>query len=243
MLDLNKPLITAHSGCMGTPPNSIDSVIAGIEAGADTIEVDIRATKDGVVVLNHDEHILLGSNGAFRIQDVTYQELSHFKKIVQLEEVLPIIKEANKVLNLDVKEDMAIAPMIHAVERFNMRDDVIITGCEKERAYELKRQFRPYQVLLNASFDLYQLLNGDGKAFIKQTFLDAISSSCCGINIHYQLCNQQLISLANRRCLPVLVWTIDDHDTMKQFLAMDVHAITTHDVEQILKFRDRGEAE
>ena len=50
-----KPLITAHSGCMRTPQNSIASVVKGIECGADFIEVDLNFAEDGTPVLSHDK--------------------------------------------------------------------------------------------------------------------------------------------------------------------------------------------
>ena len=43
-----RPFITAHSGCMNTRQNSIDSITEGIRFGADIIEVDVNATSDGV---------------------------------------------------------------------------------------------------------------------------------------------------------------------------------------------------
>ena len=36
-------LITAHSGCEGTAPNSLDHILAAIDSGAEMIEVDIRS--------------------------------------------------------------------------------------------------------------------------------------------------------------------------------------------------------
>ena len=50
-----RPLITAHSGCMGTPQNSLASVEKGIACGADFIEVDLNFTEDGTPVLSHDK--------------------------------------------------------------------------------------------------------------------------------------------------------------------------------------------
>lgn len=47
---MKRPLITAHSGCMGTAPNSLQSVAAGLRAGAEVIEVDVRMTRDGVAL-------------------------------------------------------------------------------------------------------------------------------------------------------------------------------------------------
>ncbi|GAA3324185.1 hypothetical protein GCM10020331_051040 [Ectobacillus funiculus] len=54
-------------------------MIEGIKAGADIIEVDIRATKDGVIVLAHDEHIST-EHGVKRIADLSVEELNSFYK-------------------------------------------------------------------------------------------------------------------------------------------------------------------
>jgi glycerophosphoryl diester phosphodiesterase len=232
-------LITAHSGCMNTSLNSVEGVWKGINAGADIIEVDIRATKDGIVVLLHDEHISTGS-GHYRIQDLTFEELQKLNRqedLVQLDEVLPIILEHGRIANLDVKEDHAISHMVRTVERFKMRDNVIITGCEKDRAAYLKDHYRAYQVLLNASAALYKSFDRNYDAFVKQTCEDAIAASCCGININYIMCKQTFIDYSARRCLPVMVWTIDDTEIMERFLNMRVHSITSKEIQSLSALR------
>lgn len=239
------PLITAHSGCMNTPPNSISSVLEGLRAGADIIEVDIRATKDGVVVLRHDEEVYT-PNGIRRIQDLDYEELKVLGKsevITRLEEILPLILENRRMINLDVKEDSAIGPMIRTVEKYNMRDYVIISGCEKQRAAYLKENYRPYQVLLNASISMFTASEGDYDSFIKKTCQDAISASCCGININYHFCREELLDHAVLRCLPVFVWTVDDPLTMETFLDMGVHSITSNEVRTLVQLKNKRKQE
>ncbi|WP_445492508.1 glycerophosphodiester phosphodiesterase [Niallia sp. 03133] len=238
---MRKPLITAHTGCMKTPPNSIQSVIEGIKSGADVIEVDVRSTKDGSVVLLHDEHFHT-QHGMIRVQDVTFQELNDLTqsdKVVRLEEVLPLIKESNRVINLDVKEDHAIDPMIKTVEKFKMRESSIISGCEKDRAAFLKGNYRPYQVLLNASKSLFEANKEDYESFIKETFQDAIAASCCGINIDYRICREELIAASALRCLPVLVWTINETHEMEKYVKLGVHSITSHEVETLVELTNK----
>lgn len=237
---MRRPLITAHSGCLNTLPNSISSVLAGLEAGADVIEVDIRATKDGVVVLLHDEHVST-SHGSRRVRDLTFEELNSLaadEEITRLEDVLPLIREANRMINLDVKEDSAVNAMIESVEKFHMRDYAIISGCEKEWAAYVKENHRPYQVMLNASLSLYKSCGNDYDFFVRETCRDAITASCCGININYRLCREELLDYAGRRCLPVLVWTVDETDVMEKFLDMGVHSITSHEVLTLMQLRE-----
>jgi glycerophosphoryl diester phosphodiesterase len=235
-------LITAHSGCMSTPLNSIQGVVKGLQAGADIIEVDVRATKDNVVVLFHDEH-LSTRYGQQAIRDLTFQEIQKFnqeiEEVVRLDEVLPIIREHRRIVNLDVKEDNAVLPLIQTVELFGMRDDVIITGCEKERATYIKDHYRPYQVLLNASTALYAAGLENYDLFVIQICRDAIAASCCGINIHYHFCREPLLQYSAKRCLPVLVWTIDDSLMMQKILDMGVHSITSNEVDKLVALKNK----
>ena len=46
--------ITAHTGCMGTEDNTLESIQKGAEY-ADVVEFDLNFTKEGVPVLSHDE--------------------------------------------------------------------------------------------------------------------------------------------------------------------------------------------
>ncbi|MCM3706949.1 MULTISPECIES: glycerophosphodiester phosphodiesterase [Cytobacillus] len=236
---MRKPLITAHTGCMNTRPNSVLSVLEGIKAGAEIIEADVNSTKDGIPVLVHDEFIP-GISGNVRIGAITFDELKAIDKkgeIVRLEEILPLIREHHKIINLDVKTDHAVDAMIAVIEKHRMRDEVIISGCEKERATYIKGYYPSYQVLLNSSAQLFISNQNDYEAFVKQTCQDAIGASCCGININYKFCSNMLVEVASLRCLPVLVWTIDDIPAMDQFLRSGVHSITTNEVEALVNLR------
>jgi glycerophosphoryl diester phosphodiesterase len=124
-----------------------------------------------------------------------------------------------------------------------MRDYVIISGCEKERAAYLKENYRPYQVLLNASISLFAASEGDYDSFIKETCQDAISASCCGININYHFCREELLDHAVLRCLPVFVWTVDDPLAMETFLDMGVHSITSNEVRTLMQLKDKRKQE
>ncbi len=48
------PIITAHSGCEGTPDNSLEHIKAAIASGAECFEIDVH-DHDGTLYLTHDE--------------------------------------------------------------------------------------------------------------------------------------------------------------------------------------------
>lgn len=50
-------LIIGHRGAAGlAPENTLEALRAGLKAGADILEFDVRITKDGVPILSHDFH-------------------------------------------------------------------------------------------------------------------------------------------------------------------------------------------
>ena len=50
-----RPLVIAHRGASADfPENSLDAFSGAFEQGADWIELDVRRTKDGVLVVHHD---------------------------------------------------------------------------------------------------------------------------------------------------------------------------------------------
>ena len=96
------------------PENSIEAIISAIKMGADNIEVDIQKTKDGVLVLMHDESLLsttdvrdkAGKNGlpeSTKLSDWTYEELCQLRLTTYKREstdyLIPTFEEVLKVCN------------------------------------------------------------------------------------------------------------------------------------------------
>jgi glycerophosphoryl diester phosphodiesterase len=51
---MNRPTITAHSGCEGTIDGSMAAILRGIELGAELVEVDVRRAGGSELMLSHD---------------------------------------------------------------------------------------------------------------------------------------------------------------------------------------------
>jgi len=69
-------LVIAHRGCWReTAENSIASIEACIAVGIDMVELDVRRTADGVLILMHDETVDRTTNGSGRVADLTYAQI------------------------------------------------------------------------------------------------------------------------------------------------------------------------
>ena len=64
--------VWAHRGASGyAPENTLEAFLLAAEQGADGVELDVQLTKDGEMVVVHDEEIDRVSDGSGFVQDYT----------------------------------------------------------------------------------------------------------------------------------------------------------------------------
>jgi glycerophosphoryl diester phosphodiesterase len=148
------PLVTTHRGGArdGFPENAIETFENTLQYTWSSLEVDPRYTKDGVVVLFHDETLDRTSTGTGRVRDYTYEELSRLKlkdasgnvtdyRIPTLDSALDWAK-GKTVLFLDNKDVDVIERARHIQARDARACAVIMaySFADARRVYELDRE-------------------------------------------------------------------------------------------------------
>ena len=106
--------IIGHRGARGlAPENSLAAIKAGIAAGADEIEIDVRVTADGVPVLCHDEFIVDPLNGLrYFIKDYDFVSLKHRKpNLATLTEAIKVTSGVIPLL-IEIKPKVNPGPII-----------------------------------------------------------------------------------------------------------------------------------
>ncbi|ERK41888.1 glycerophosphodiester phosphodiesterase family protein [Levilactobacillus brevis ATCC 14869 = DSM 20054] len=119
--------VIAHRGSKGTrPENTLLAFQAALDAGADGIETDVQLSRDGQMVIMHDEKVDRTTNGSGLIKDLTLAQLkqldagSHFgrefagTKIPTLDEVIQLLiaDHFSGVFNLELKTNKIPYPGI-----------------------------------------------------------------------------------------------------------------------------------
>ncbi|WP_411345997.1 glycerophosphodiester phosphodiesterase [Paenibacillus sp. WLX1005] len=114
------PIINyAHRGASGyCPENTMIAFKKGLELGATGIETDVQRTKDGKLVLIHDESVERTTGQQGEIKDLTYDEISRLdagswfdsafagERIPLLDELLDWAAPTELILNLELKNNM-----------------------------------------------------------------------------------------------------------------------------------------
>lgn len=119
------------------PENSIEAIRSAIKLGVDMVEIDIRKTKDGILILMHDETIDRTTNGIGKVSEMTFREIKQLRLMsgvgVPTDFKIPTLNEAlleckgKIMINLDKADDYfeAIYPML---KETNTIGQVVLKG-------------------------------------------------------------------------------------------------------------------
>jgi glycerophosphoryl diester phosphodiesterase len=206
------------------------SVVAAIASGADIVEVDIRATRDGRVVLTHDDSILLSEGASGRIDALGWARIEAASRaggeqVLCLEDLLDAVPADACVLNLDAKDHGALTAAAEVVRSRRREDGVFFSGLD-ESGIQLARERLPdFRYLFNADHCFEKNPGMDGMIAACRT---ALRYSCCGINLNWRLADSAMMEYARKRCIPVMLWTVDDTQAMMSNLLFGPYSITTN---------------
>jgi glycerophosphoryl diester phosphodiesterase len=152
--ELGRPLIMGHRGAMGTAPeNTMASFKQAVELGVEAIELDVHLSKDGKVVVIHDETVDRTTNGSGEVAELTLAELQALdagswfdpkfagERIPTLEEVLAWAKGVVPVV-IEVKFNRQLEAIVKAtiaeVERLGAADRVAVISFDHHVSHGVK---------------------------------------------------------------------------------------------------------
>lgn len=128
----------------GVPENSLEIIQMAIESGVvDMVELDVRPTKDGVLVLMHDETINRTTNGKGKVSNLTYEQLMQYDmkrdtrpsngiKVPTLKQALELCKD-KMFINLDIhSKNVPIGDLANLILECGMIDQVMIYSSQSE---------------------------------------------------------------------------------------------------------------
>jgi glycerophosphoryl diester phosphodiesterase len=134
-----KIVVIAHRGAhREAPENTLASLEKAIEIGCDYVELDVRRTKDGALVIMHDSSVNRMTNGKGQIADLTLEEIRKLEvksrhgakwagqKVPTFDEMLDHAKGRLKIY-VDHKQAPP-ADVLAAINRHGMLHEVVVYG-------------------------------------------------------------------------------------------------------------------
>ena len=226
-----RPYITAHSGCEGTPDNSLESVRAGVDLGADFVEVDVRLDPEGTPRLTHD-------------MPAAYDGLP------TLEEAFRVVAAAPGCgINCDLKEGEALEPVLALADRCGLSPEKLAFS----GAVPLPLLLREPQIARRAAFFLNSEvvcahLTGDESLSREAQYRYAVGhvpemaallrrAGARALNAPYQGVPAPLLRAFRAAGVPLSLWTVNDPDSLARLMREDLFNITTRALRDALRLR------
>ncbi|WP_159468487.1 glycerophosphodiester phosphodiesterase family protein [Dyadobacter sp. 3J3] len=153
----NKLIVIAHRGNhVNVPENTLASIDEAIKYGVDYVEVDLRTTKDGHLIIHHDGTVDRATNGKGKINEHTMAEIkklqvfNHNKKIYRIPEFRDVLKLCKNKINiyLDFK-DADVAQTWKQIQEAGMEKQIVVYINKKEQ-YPQWKSMAPQMPLMTS---------------------------------------------------------------------------------------------
>ncbi|MFH1540128.1 MAG: glycerophosphodiester phosphodiesterase family protein [bacterium] len=233
-------LVIAHRGASGyAPENTIAAFKRAIELGADMYELDCYLTKDGEIVVIHDDDVERTTNGSGKVSELTLGEIKKLdagswfgeefagESVPTLREALDLAK--GKILvNIEIKEAGFEKQTVELVEELEMVEDVMVTGFDHSVIKKIKD--------MNPKIKTGALVKDITPEEIETEILKLNTDA---INPRYIAVNKKLVKAAHEHGLEVNPYTVNDVLAMKMQINSGVDGIITNYPDVLLKLLGR----
>ena len=204
--------ITAHTGCMGTQQNSLDSMKVGKGNGANIVEFDLRCDNNGDLVLSHDEP----KGGEIPLNEA-FALLSSFE---------------NTKANVDIKMTDELEKVYPLAKEYNVADKIFYTGVKDEFVEPVKTKSPEISYFLNVKVSKLKNKNRNSLLSLVEKVKNA---GAIGINFKYTSASKELVDVFHENGLLVSIWTVDDENNMYKILSFGPDNITTRNPDKLAK--------
>lgn len=239
-LNRNKTLIIAHRGASyDAPENTLAAVQLAWEQDADGVEVDIQLSRDGHVVVFHDEDTTRFDANGRNVRDLTLDELRRLdvgshkgerwqgERIPLLSDVLSHIPPG-KVILIEIKCGPEIIPALQRdISNCSLAAEyVIFIGFHRETMQAVKTHLSGYPALRLYEFyrDPIKGWSPKAEAMIAEVREDGLD----GLDVsHGPAIDSHFVRKVHESELPLFVWTVNDRQEANTLQNLGVAGITT----------------
>ena len=212
--------IVGHRGATGyAPENTSLSFQTAIDIGCDRTELDVQLSKDGEVVVIHDEEVSRVTDGEGLVSEKTLEELKKLncaqgQKILTLQEVIDFCKEKID-LQIELKAEGTPRKVNELIVKNHIQKNVVITSFNVELLREIKSLNTQLEVGL-----LFKEYSENIWELVKNIPLDFIGPKG-------EITTQEIVDEAHELGITVYAFHVKDEVLGERLMAMGVDEIGT----------------
>ncbi|WP_251129797.1 glycerophosphodiester phosphodiesterase [Exiguobacterium sp. CH10] len=216
------------------PENTMSAFRLALDTGADGIETDVHLTKDGELVLIHDETLERTTDGNGLVSSYPLDELRRFNAGVRysqqeviptLQELLELVRGESIRLNLEVKTDVLRyvgieSRLLDTIESSGIDPSrVLFSSFNHETIHRLKKMRPDIEAAILLAQPLYDTVG----------YLESVGAD--SVHPHIDRITDEEIRWLQRHEVPVRPYTIKTDAQLERCRALQVDAIFVNDIE------------
>lgn len=256
----SRPLVIAHRGGAGiSPENTIFAFKRSVELGVDVLELDLRSTIDGELIVIHDAQVNRTTDGTGLVSAMTLEEIKKLDagfrwtndggktfpfrgkdiKIPTLRQVFEAFPDIK--INIEPKHNTPLPakPLCDLIKEFNRADKVIVGTFQDEVLKDFRQTCKG--VATSASPSEVSFFLAGYKLGLSESYSPEMQVLQIPKNLgSLQIVTEDYIKAAHKRNLDVHVWTVDDIKDMKRLIEIKVDGIMTNYPDRLLELLNKS---
>jgi glycerophosphoryl diester phosphodiesterase len=219
------PLIIGHRGASADmPENTLAAFALAAEQGADGVELDVRLSADGNVMVIHDDTVERTTSGRGRVRDLAAAELQALEapedqSIPTLDDVF-LAFGPSLLYNVELKDfgladgglAMAVADRIAA---YHLENHVLVSSFNPLAVRRARRHL--------SRTTMVALIWERGPRWLRHLGLRADAD-----HPHFSLVDEAYVAWARDKRYRIHVWTVDDAAEARRLASLGIDAIITN---------------
>ena len=225
------PLRIAHRGASGrglAPENTLAAFEKALDIGVDMLEIDVRVTGDGQLIVLHDPRLdrTTDCEGIVRelgIEKIRQADAGHGERIPILREVFDLARHRAPIL-LEIKSDFIAELVVQAIAEAQFAEQVVVQSFNPQTVERVKRM-APH---LPASLLIGELPTAPSRLRARRLVSQVLEIGANTLSIWHATLTPSLIEEMRKRGVTVWAWTVDEEITMRDLAMMGVQGLVTN---------------
>ncbi|MBS1808951.1 MAG: glycerophosphodiester phosphodiesterase [Acidobacteria bacterium] len=231
-------LVIAHRGASAVEPeNTLRAFARSIEMGAQMIELDLHLTRDGHVVVIHDDDLRHTTNARGRVSQLTLEEVRKAdagkgERVPTLQETLELTR-GRVQLYLEIKAPQAAARTLRIVREFSCQNEVLLASFDLPLMKELGEQVNDMEIGLILGTPSLNPTVRWREAFPWRALRYYKYQTLC---MQVKLCSAILAHKIKEQGKKLYVWTANSEADYARMIQRQVDGIATDTPDRLLAF-------
>ena len=225
--------VIGHRGAAGLmPENTLGSFDHAVSLGVDAVECDVHLTRDGQVVVMHDEEVHRTTNGSGRVMDLDLGQLAGLdagdgQSVPLLGQLLDLVAGRCKLL-CELKTDGMEEVVVDAIRSRHLQEAVTVISFRMERLMRVRQRCDDLRI---------------GALIAAPTARDIDKAREMGVSyigMHDHYASAAIIQRIRQAGVPAGVWTPNTLEKMRAMIDLGATHITTDRPDILLEHLGRA---